>query len=57
MGRVAKSGVNTFVKSFLQGSAVNQNVSWSLLNDGKSSNMYNIYQLVSQNFIGNTHCD
>ncbi len=55
MPRLAQSGVNTFVNSFLQSG--NQSNAWALIDQTneveKKTRLYNVYSLFSNHFLGN----
>ncbi|UOF01834.1 glycoside hydrolase family 44 protein [Bdellovibrio reynosensis] len=50
IARIGETGVNTFVNSFLQG--FHSNDSWAMINDGKRTNLYRIFSMFSNNYLG-----
>lgn len=53
MGRIRNAGIDIFVKSFLNNGCVDDKNGWSLIdNKGQKTALYNIYQLFSNNFLG-----
>ncbi len=51
VARVANSGVDTFIDSFLQGGSVHND--WGLIDDEQRTNLYYMYSLFSNNYLGN----